>query len=73
LVKIYTERGCPRQCLCDRADHGARVDAIIPKKLNRGGAINLISPVGISSKNAAGMATSGYLVEAERVSMAKME
>ena len=30
-------------------------------------------PIGISSKNAAGMATSGYLVEVERVSMAQME
>ena len=38
-----------------------------------GGAINLISPIGISSKNAAGMATSGYLVEVEKVSMAQME
>jgi hypothetical protein len=36
-------------------------------------AINLISPEGITSKNAAGMATSGYLVEVEKVSMTEME
>jgi anaerobic selenocysteine-containing dehydrogenase len=54
-------------------DHGARVDSIIPGKLDRGGAINLISPEGITSKNSAGMATSGYLVEVEKVSMAQME
>jgi len=33
----------------------------------------LISPEGITSKNSAGMATSGYLVEVEKVSMARME
>ena len=54
-------------------DHGARVDSIVPGKLDRGGAINLISPEGITSKNSAGMATSGYLVEVEKVSMAQME
>ena len=54
-------------------DHGARVDPIIPGKLDRGGAINLISPYNIISKNCAGMATSGYLVEVEKVSMAQME
>ena len=54
-------------------DHGARVDMIIPGKLDRGGAINLICPHNITSKNAAGMATSGYLVEAARVSKTQME
>ena len=54
-------------------DHGARVDWIIPGKLDRGGAINLISPDRTISKNCAGMATSGYLVEVEKVSMAQME
>jgi trimethylamine-N-oxide reductase (cytochrome c) len=48
-------------------DHGARVDSIIPGELDRGGAINLISPGGIVSKNCAGQATSGYLVEVEKV------
>jgi anaerobic selenocysteine-containing dehydrogenase len=54
-------------------DHGARVDPIIPGELDRGGAINLISPYNITSKNCAGMATSGYLVEVARTSMAQME
>ena len=54
-------------------DHGARCDWIIPGKLDRGGAINLISPTGITSKNCGGQATSGYLVEVEKVSMAQME
>ena len=54
-------------------DHGARVDSIVPGELDRGGAINLISPDGIISKNCVGQATSGYLVEVERVSMGQME
>ena len=54
-------------------DHGARVDSIIPGKLDRGGAINLIAPDWITSKNCVGQATSGYLVEVEKVTMAQME
>jgi anaerobic selenocysteine-containing dehydrogenase len=82
IVKIYNERGIVLggAYVTERMmpgvaymDHGARVDSIVPGKLDRGGAINLISPIGISSKNAAGMATSGYLVEVEKVSMAQME
>jgi hypothetical protein len=49
-------------------DHGARTDFIIPGKVDRGGAINLISPRGTASKNCLGQATSGYLVEAKKVS-----
>jgi molybdopterin guanine dinucleotide-containing S/N-oxide reductase-like protein len=60
IVKAYNERGV---VLCGAlvwervmpgvvyVDHGARADFIIPGKLDRGGAINLISPVGLSSKN----------------------
>jgi trimethylamine-N-oxide reductase (cytochrome c) len=82
IVKIYNERGTVLggAYVTERMmpgvaymDHGARVDSIVPGKLDRGGAINLISPIGISSKNAAGMATSGYLVEVEKVSMKQME
>jgi hypothetical protein len=54
-------------------DHGARVDPIIPGKLDRGGSINLISPYNIISKNCAGMATSGYLVEVQKVSGGEWE
>ena len=82
IVKAYNERGAVLggAIVWERImpgvvymDHGARCDWIIPGKLDRGGAINLISPRGITSKHCGGMATSGYLVEVERVSMAQME
>ena len=52
---------------------GQDVIGLFPGKLDRGGAINLITPDGITSKNCAGQATSGYLVEVEKVTMAQME
>ena len=55
-----TERLTPGVCYID---HGARLDPIIPGWLDRGGAINTISPEGMTSKNATGMATSGFLAE----------
>jgi anaerobic selenocysteine-containing dehydrogenase len=76
IVKIFNERGV---VLCGArvwerlmpgvvyVDHGSRCDWIIPGKVDRGGAINLISPIGITSKHAAGQATSGYLVDTQRV------
>ncbi len=82
IVKVYNERG---GVLCGAlvwerimpgvisVDHGARADFIIPFTLDRGGAINVIAPDGLTSKHAAGQATSGYLAEVERVSMAQME
>ena len=82
IVRVYNERG---SILCGArvwerimpgvsyVDHGARVDWIIPGKLDRGGAINLISPSKTVSKNCPGMASSGYLVEVEKVTMAQME
>ena len=82
IVKVYNERGI---VLCGAlvwerimagtiyVDHGARTDFIIAGKLDRGGAINLISPRGTASKNCLGQATSGYLVEAERVTASEME
>ena len=54
-------------------DHGARVDSIIPGELDRGGAIDLIAPAGITSKNCVGMVTSSFLVDVEGVTMAQME
>ena len=54
-------------------DHGARVDWIIPGELDRGGAINLVSPPGVTSKNCPGQATSSFLVEVEKVTPAQME
>ncbi len=82
IVKIYNERGAVLggAYLTERLrsgvayiDHGARCDWIIPGKLDRGGAINLISPPGLTSRNCTGQATSGYLVEVERVSVNQME
>jgi trimethylamine-N-oxide reductase (cytochrome c) len=54
-------------------DHGARTDYIIPGKLDRGGAINTITPEGLTSKYAAGQATTAFLVEVERVGMDQMD
>jgi len=82
IVRLYNERG---SVLCGAlvfervmkgavsVDHGARTDFIIPGKLDRGGAINLITPEGLTSKHAAGQATTAFLVEVERVSMADMD
>jgi molybdopterin guanine dinucleotide-containing S/N-oxide reductase-like protein len=82
IVRAYNERG---SVLCGArvwerimpgvvyVDHGSRVDWIIPGELDRGGAINLISPEKTVSKNCPGMASSGYLVEVEKVTMEQME
>jgi molybdopterin guanine dinucleotide-containing S/N-oxide reductase-like protein len=76
VVKVFNERGI---VLCGARvwermipgvayiDHGARHDPIGPK-IDRGGAINAISPHGLTSKNACGQATSGYLVDVQKVS-----
>ena len=76
VVKIYNERGTVLggAYVTERLmpgvvymDHGARYDPVVPGELDRGGAINTITPHNTTSKNATGMATSGYLVEVERV------
>ena len=54
-------------------DHGARVDFIKVGEIDRGGAINTIAPDKLISKNCPGMATSGYLVEVERLSLEEYE
>jgi trimethylamine-N-oxide reductase (cytochrome c) len=82
IVKAYNERGIVLggAYVTERImpgvvymDHGARSDQIIPGELDRGGAINLISPRGIISRNCAGQATSGYLCEVDKVTEAQME
>ena len=82
IIRVFNERG---SVLCGALvfervmpgavsiDHGARTDFIIPGKLDRGGAINLITPEGLTSKHAAGQATTAFLVEIERVSMDQMD
>ena len=76
IVKVYNERGV---VLCGArvwerimprvtyVDHGARHDPLVPGMVDRGGAINTIAPYGVSSRNAVGQATSGYLVDVQKV------
>jgi trimethylamine-N-oxide reductase (cytochrome c) len=82
VVKIYNERGTVLggAYVTERImpgvvymDHGARYDPIVPGELDRGGAINTITPHNTTSKNATGMVVSGFLVEVEKVTMAQME
>jgi trimethylamine-N-oxide reductase (cytochrome c) len=81
IVKVYNERGVvlcgayvterliPQVCY---VDHGSRLDPIIPGWLDRGGAINTITPTSTTSKNATGMAVSGFLVQVEKVTDEEM-
>jgi len=81
VVKIYNERGA---ILCGAfvtervmpgvvsIDHGAKYDPIVPGELERGGAINTIAPHKTTSRNAVGMAVSGYLVELERADLGEL-
>jgi trimethylamine-N-oxide reductase (cytochrome c) len=76
IIKIYNERGT---VLCAAyptervrsgviyVDHGSRYDPIDPETLDRGGAINLITPTAITSKHVTGMAVSGFLVDVAKV------
>jgi anaerobic selenocysteine-containing dehydrogenase len=82
IVKVHNERGIVLggAYVTERLmpgvaymDHGSRCDWIIPGKVDRGGAINLVCPSGIISKNCTGEATSGYLVEVEKLDMSEME
>ena len=82
IVKVFNDRGIVlcgayvTERIIDRAcyvDHGARLDPIIPGLVDRGGAINTISPLSNTSSNATGMATSGYLVEVAKVTPEEME
>jgi molybdopterin guanine dinucleotide-containing S/N-oxide reductase-like protein len=77
IIKIFNERGIVLggAYVTERLrpgvayiDHGARIDPIIPGKVDRGGAINTIAPTGTTSKNCVGQATSGYLVNVAKVS-----
>ncbi len=72
VVEIYNERGkvLGGAYITERIvpgvvymDHGARYDPIVPGELDRGGAINTITPHNTTSKNATGMVVSSFLVE----------
>ncbi len=82
IVKIINERGIvlAGAYVTERLrpgvayiDHGARVDFIKAGEIDRGGAINTISPGPITSKNAVGNVVTGYLVQVERLSMEEMD
>lgn len=81
IVKIYNERGAVLggAYVTERImpgvvymDHGARYDPIVPGELDRGGAINTISPHNTTSKNSTGMVVSSFLVEVERVNIGEL-
>ncbi len=76
IIKIFNERGIVLggAYVTERLrpgvayiDHGARIDPIILGRVDRGGAINTISPTGTTSKNCVGQATSAYLVEVSKI------
>jgi trimethylamine-N-oxide reductase (cytochrome c) len=82
IVKIFNERGVvlAGAYVTERLregvayiDHGARVDFIEAGKIDRGGAINTISPGAITSKNCGGQATSGYLVQVEKLKAEELD
>ena len=79
VVNCYNERG---QVLCGAyiterimpgviyIDHGARYDPIVPGEIDRGGAINTITPHKGTSRNCrGGMVVSGFLVEVESANL----
>jgi trimethylamine-N-oxide reductase (cytochrome c) len=81
IIKIYNERGgvLAGAWVTERVrsgtvyiDHGARWDPIIVGELDRGGAINTITPHRTTSKNASGMVSSGFLVNFEKADLAKL-
>jgi len=82
IVKVYNERGVVLggAYVTERIkpevvsmNHGARVDPIIPGKVDRGGAIDLITPGLTLSPNAQGQVASGFLVEVEKVTQEQMD
>jgi trimethylamine-N-oxide reductase (cytochrome c) len=82
VVSCFNERG---QVLCGayvterimpgvvHVDHGSRYDPVVTGVLDRGGAINTITPRNTTSKNATGMVSSGFLVEVKRVDLDELK
>jgi len=78
VVKVYNERGVVLggAYVTERIitgvvymDHGARYDPIVPGEIDRGGAINTITPHNLTSKNATGMVVSSFLVEVAKANL----
>jgi len=81
VVKIYNDRGgfLAGAYVTERimpgvvsVDHGAKYDPIVPGELDRGGATDAIAPHKTTSRNVTGIATSGYLIEVERVDLGEL-
>ena len=71
LVGAYvTERIMPGAVY---VDHGARLDPIVPGKIDRGGDINTITPHKRMTKYATGMVVSGFLVEVKKADLEKLK
>ncbi len=83
IVKMYNDRGIvlggayvTERIIPGAAyqDHGANMDEIVRGQIDRGGSNNMIAPkLGVSKNCTGGMATSGYLVEVEKLSLDEME
>lgn len=82
IVSIYNDRGTVLggAYITERVmlgllyiDHGAKWDPIVPGEIDRGGAINTIVPRNTTSKNAVGMAVSGFLVEVEKTDLEELK
>jgi len=54
-------------------DDGSRWDPIVPGELDRGGAINTITPRNTTSQNATGMVSGGFLVDFERADLEALQ
>jgi anaerobic selenocysteine-containing dehydrogenase len=72
IFKVFNERGAvlAGAYVTERVmpgvvymDHGARYDPVVVGELERGGAINTITPRNTISKNATGMVSGGFLVD----------
>jgi anaerobic selenocysteine-containing dehydrogenase len=81
VVKIYNERGAVLggAYVTERImpgatymDHGARYDPIVPGELDRGGAINTITPHNTTSRNATGMVVGGFLAQVEKANLEEL-
>jgi len=81
VVKVYNERGTVLggAYVTERMmpgvvymDHGARYDPIVPGELDRGGAINTITPHNTTSRNATGMVVSSFLVEVKKANLGEL-
>ncbi len=75
IVSIFNERGIvlAGAYVTERImagavgiDHGAKYDPIVAGEIDRGGAINTITPRNTTSRNTVGMAVSGFLAQVEK-------